>query len=75
IDRGGEYLLGEFREYLLENGITSQLTAPGTPQQNGVAERKNRTLLESVRSIIQPLVELYLDYIYPGINRDYKRKE
>ena len=47
-DRGGEYLLGEFRDYLSENGITSQLTAPGTPQQNGVAERRNRTLLESV---------------------------
>lgn len=31
-DRGGEYLLGKFRKYLSENGITSQLTAPGTPQ-------------------------------------------
>ena len=51
-DRGGEYLLGEFREYLSENGITSQLSAPGTPQQNGVAERRNRTLLESVRSMM-----------------------
>ena len=51
-DRGGEYLLGEFREYLSENGIESQLTAPGTPQQNGVAERRNRTLLESVRSMM-----------------------
>ena len=30
-DRGGEYLLGGFREYLSENGIESQLTAPGTP--------------------------------------------
>ncbi|NEL06795.1 DDE-type integrase/transposase/recombinase, partial [Escherichia coli] len=35
-DRGGEYLLGEFRDYLSEVGITSQLSAPGTPQQNGV---------------------------------------
>ncbi|CAA0826244.1 Uncharacterized mitochondrial protein AtMg00710, partial [Striga hermonthica] len=34
------------------NGITSQLTAPGTPQQNGVAERRNRTLLEMVRSMM-----------------------
>ncbi|KAL8132324.1 hypothetical protein AgCh_007987 [Apium graveolens] len=49
---GGEYLLGEFREYLSENGIESQLTAPGTPQQNGVAERRNRTLLKSVRSMM-----------------------
>ncbi|KAL8114038.1 hypothetical protein AgCh_021072 [Apium graveolens] len=50
--RGGEYLLGGFREYLSENGIESQLTAPGTPQQNGIAERRNQTLLESVRSMM-----------------------
>ena len=31
-DRGGEHILEEFREYLLEQGITSQLSAPGMPQ-------------------------------------------
>ena len=30
-DRGGEYLLAEFRDYLSEQGITSQLSAPGVP--------------------------------------------
>ena len=38
-DWGGEYLLGDFKDYLTQNGIVSQLTAPRTPQQNGVAER------------------------------------
>ncbi|MCQ7016867.1 DDE-type integrase/transposase/recombinase, partial [Clostridioides difficile] len=51
-DRGGEYLSGEFRSYLSEVGIQSQLSAPGTPQQNGVAERRNRTLMEMVRSMM-----------------------
>ena len=51
-DRGGEYLLGEFRQFLEDHGITSQLAAPGQPQQNGVAERQNRTLLEIVRSMM-----------------------
>ena len=51
-DRGGEYLDNEFEDYLLEHGIVSQLTAPGTPQQNGVAERRNRTLLDMVRSMM-----------------------
>ena len=51
-DRGGEYLLGDFKDYLTQNRIVSQLTAPGTPQQNGVAEKKNRTLLEMVRSMM-----------------------
>ena len=41
-DRGGEYLDNDFEEFLVEHGIVSQLTAPGTPQQNGVAERRNR---------------------------------
>ena len=31
-DHGGEYLLGDFKDYLTQNGIVSQLTAPGTPQ-------------------------------------------
>ena len=51
-DRGGEYLLGEFRQFLEDQGITFQLAAPGQPQQNGVAERRNRTLLEMVRSMM-----------------------
>ncbi|KAL0294300.1 UNVERIFIED_CONTAM: Transposon Ty2-GR1 Gag-Pol polyprotein [Sesamum radiatum] len=51
-DRGGEYLSGEFMDYLKENGILSQWTPPGTPQLNGVAERRNRTLLDMVRSMM-----------------------
>ena len=51
-DRGGEYLSGEFEDFLREEGIVSQFTAPGTPQQNGVPERRNRTLLDMVRSMM-----------------------
>ncbi|KAK9044683.1 hypothetical protein V6N11_058577 [Hibiscus sabdariffa] len=40
-DRGGEYLSHEFDELLKECGIVSQLTPPGTPQWNGVSERRN----------------------------------
>ncbi|KAK8715759.1 hypothetical protein V6N13_043085 [Hibiscus sabdariffa] len=45
-DRGGEYLSQDFGELLKECGIVSQLTPPGTPQWNGVSERRNRTLLD-----------------------------
>ncbi len=48
---GGEYTSTEFENYLKNEGITHQLTVPKTPQQNGVAERMNRTLVESVRSM------------------------
>ncbi|VFQ83200.1 unnamed protein product [Cuscuta campestris] len=51
-DRGGEYLSLEFNDYLKEHGILSQLTPPGTPQLNGVSERRNRTLLDMVRSMM-----------------------
>ena len=51
-DRGGEYLSSGFSEYLKECGIVSQLTPPYTPQHNGVSERRNRTLLDMVRSMM-----------------------
>ncbi|KAL0462916.1 UNVERIFIED_CONTAM: Retrovirus-related Pol polyprotein from transposon TNT 1-94 [Sesamum latifolium] len=51
-DRGDEYLSGEFIDHLKEVGILSQWTPPGTPQLNGVAERRNRTLLDIVWSIM-----------------------
>ncbi|KAL8097695.1 hypothetical protein AgCh_030709 [Apium graveolens] len=51
-DRGGEYMNGEFLDYLKENGIVSQWTPPYTAQLNGVSERRNRTLLDMVRSMM-----------------------
>ena len=51
-DRGGEYLSSEFLTYLEENVILSQCTPPRTPQLNGVSERRNRTLLDMVRSMM-----------------------
>ena len=51
-DNGGEYTSKEFIEYLHRCGIRRQLTCPNTPQQNGVAERKNRHLAETCRSML-----------------------
>nr|KYP44586.1 Retrovirus-related Pol polyprotein from transposon TNT 1-94 [Cajanus cajan] len=51
-DRGGEYLSKEFVEFCNEQGIQRQLTASYTPQQNGVAERKNQTIINMVRSVL-----------------------
>ena len=51
-DRGREYLSNQFKILCDEKGIKRQLTIPGTPQQNGVVERRNRTLLEIVRSML-----------------------
>ena len=43
---------GPFAKFLEEHGIRAPYTMPGTPQQNGVAERRNRTLMEMVRSMM-----------------------
>ena len=52
IDCGREYLFEQFRELCENKGIRRKLTIPGTSQQNGVAKRRNRTLLEMVRSMM-----------------------
>ena len=51
-DRGGEFTSFDFNEYCSSNGIVRQLTAAYTPQQNGAAERKNRTIMNMVRCML-----------------------
>ena len=51
-DNGGGYCSKEFEEYCKREGVRHELTVPKTPEQNGVAERMNRTLVESVRSML-----------------------
>ena len=45
-DNGGEYTSRAFDEYCRQEGIKRSLTVPYTPQQNGVAERKNRSIVK-----------------------------
>ena len=51
-DNGGEYTSRQFEAYLAKEGIKHQLTVPYTPQQNGVSERRNRTLMEMARCLL-----------------------
>ncbi|KAG7578131.1 Zinc finger CCHC-type [Arabidopsis thaliana x Arabidopsis arenosa] len=52
-DRGGEFTSHEFQKFCDDTGIKRHLTAPYSPQQNGVVERRNRTLMEMTRSILK----------------------
>ncbi|GKV39214.1 hypothetical protein SLEP1_g47020 [Rubroshorea leprosula] len=52
-DCGGEYNSHEFANFCETHGIKRQLTTAYTPQQNGVCERKNRTILIMVRSLLK----------------------
>ncbi len=60
-DRGGEYfgktsevgqIPGPFKRLLESKGICAQYTLSGSPYQNGVAERRNCTLMEMVKSMV-----------------------
>ncbi|KAD5802449.1 hypothetical protein E3N88_13809 [Mikania micrantha] len=54
-DRGGEFVSKEFLQFCEDHGIKRQLTAPYTPQQNGVVERRNRTVMEVTRSFLKTM--------------------
>ncbi|CAL8990558.1 unnamed protein product, partial [Prunus brigantina] len=51
-DRGGEYTSLEFLKFCDDVGMERQLTVAYSPQQNGVAERKNRTIVEMARTMM-----------------------
>ena len=51
-DNGDEYTSTEFEDYLREEGVCHERTVPKTPEQNGVAERLNRTLVEMTRAML-----------------------
>ena len=51
-DRGREFMSEDFPSYCNDHGIHKQLTQARTPHQNGVAERRNRSLIEKARSLL-----------------------
>ncbi|GKA91092.1 retrotransposon protein, putative, ty1-copia subclass [Tanacetum coccineum] len=54
-DRGGEYMSQEFLDHLKDHGIIAHRTLPYTSQHNGVSERRNKTLLDMVRSMMSQI--------------------
>eukprot|EP00253_Pinus_taeda_P009762 PITA_09762 len=51
-DNGGEYTLGEFVDFCAEAGIRREFTIPYNPQQNGVVERKNRSIIGVAKAML-----------------------
>ena len=51
-DNAKEYVSEQFQSFMLQHGILHQTSCVDTPAQNGVAERKNRHLLEIVRALL-----------------------
>src|SRR5271156_2193818 len=51
-DRGGEFVSDEFTKFCNEHGIKRQVSAPRTPQQNGIAERRNRSIVDCDKTLM-----------------------
>ncbi|XP_037930811.1 uncharacterized protein LOC119665655 [Teleopsis dalmanni] len=64
---GREYVNSEFILFLRKFGIQRRLTAPYTPEQNGIAERKNRTLVEMARCMMKQ-AEVPPNFWKPSVN-------
>lgn len=51
-DRGGEFTSNEFNSFYEVNGIKRQLSTPITPEQNGIAKRRNMSIIEYTRDMM-----------------------
>lgn len=51
-DNGGEFISGDFKDFCSAEGIRRELIAPHNPQQNGVAEWKNKTIVGVARAML-----------------------
>jgi transposase InsO family protein len=54
-DHGGEFTARSFIDYCTKEGIQRHLTAPYTPEQNGVVERRNQTIMGMARSMLKAM--------------------
>jgi transposase InsO family protein len=52
-DHGGECTSNDFSQFCAEHGIIHEVTPPYSPQSNGVAERKNQTLIDFVNAMLE----------------------
>nr|GFC34411.1 retrotransposon protein, putative, Ty1-copia subclass [Tanacetum cinerariifolium] len=70
-DRKGEYISQEFLDHLKYHGIIAHRTPPYTPQHNGMSERRNRTLLDMVQSMMSQstLLKSFWDYALETVAR------
>ena len=65
VDGGGEYIGDEFKEYLLTNGIFLEVTAAYSSSQNGIAERRNRTVVSEAPAMLHSQDPYLAYYLWP----------
>jgi transposase InsO family protein len=73
-DRGTEFMNKTFHAFCTENGIHTEYSAAYTPEQNGRAERMNRTLIEKARTLllgVEATEELWVDAVLTAAHLHY----
>ncbi|CAL2225265.1 unnamed protein product [Prunus armeniaca] len=70
-NNGGELVNHDFQAYFQQHGIIHETTCPQTPQQNGVAKRKNQHLLETARAL---LIGIHMFFHDPASNSTLHRE-
>ena len=50
--RGGEFISNEFKKKLIERGIKRQVSAPRTPEKNGIPKRRNRSIMDCAKTLM-----------------------
>nr|GEY63108.1 hypothetical protein [Tanacetum cinerariifolium] len=66
-DNGGEFRNKELNDFCLQKGIKREYSNARTPQQNGVAERRNRSLIEAARTMLAD-VKLHVTFWAEAVN-------
>ena len=49
-ERGGEFISNEFNNFCIERGIKRQVSTPNTPKKNGIAKRRNKSIMDCART-------------------------
>lgn len=57
-DNGGEYVSNDFKDFCVKEGNIMELTTPHNPQRNGVAEKKNHSIVDVERGKILELIHI-----------------
>ena len=72
-DNGGEFISGEFKDFCSAEGIRRELIVPHNPQQNGVAERKNKTIVGAAQVMLHD--QVLLGFLFFSIDKNQKIRQ
>ena len=72
-NRGGEFIFNEFNNFYIERGIKSYVSAPGTPEKNGIAKRRNKSIMDCARTLMtEKNVAIMMPFCWNSVMEKYR---